>query len=93
MRTRWKRTNPFQAVAATVGLWGICTLAAAQLISDPSFEANSFTTSPGCISTNPQITDWTSNDPAHAGLNAASGSPFADKVTIPAAENPNAYEN
>ena len=50
MRTRWERTNPFKAVAATLGLWGTCTLAVAQTISNPIFEPNTFENYPGYIS-------------------------------------------
>src|SRR5258706_152844 len=57
----------------------------AQTIPNPSFEANTFTTSPGYISGagNGPITGWTANNNDRAGLNPPAGSPFADNGTIP----------
>lgn len=48
---------------------------------NPSFEANSFTVFPGYVSGNGPIVGWTAV--GGAGLNPASGSPFADNGTIP----------
>jgi concanavalin A-like lectin/glucanase superfamily protein/hapalindole biogenesis HpiC1 cyclase-like protein len=56
-------------------------------IPNPSFEANSFTVLPGYISGNGPITGWTTTDPARAGLNPASGSPFADNGATPHGNN------
>src|SRR3954469_18624681 len=65
----------------------LCLLVASskgQTITNPSFEADTFTTFPGYISGNSPITGWTAGDPARAGINPGGGSPFADNGTIPA---------
>src|SRR5437762_7244517 len=56
--------------------------ARAQNIPNPSFEADTFTISPGYVSDNGPITGWTGNADARAGINQAGG-PFADNGTIP----------
>ncbi len=56
----------------------------AQTISNPSFEADTFTVFPGYISGNSPITGWTAGDANRAGINPGGGSPFADNGTIPA---------
>jgi hypothetical protein len=70
----------------TLGLFGALALASAQTILNPSFEANSFTNGVGYIADNDPIVGWTTADPAHAGLNSASG-PFANNGTIPDGAN------
>ncbi len=58
-----------------------------QTIPNPSFEANSFTTAPGYISLNALISGWTASNNIRAGLNPASGNPFADNGAIPDGAN------
>ena len=87
MRTRCNRTNRFLAIVAVLGLWGACTPGVAQTISNPSFESNSFTVYPGYISSNTTIVGWTTTNTNRAGLNPASGNPFADNGTIPDGNN------
>ena len=64
-----------------------CALAGsspAQTITNPSFEADTFTAFPGYYTQagNGPITGWTAS--GGAGLNPAAGSPFADNGAIPA---------
>jgi len=83
-----KSSNMKTRILPTLGLFGALTLAsAAPTIPNPSFEANSFTVWPGYISSNSPITGWTTTNPARAGLNPASGSPFADNGAIPHGNN------
>jgi hypothetical protein len=70
------------------GILALCTSAQAALISNPGFEADTFTTFPGYISgaTNGPITGWSSTDDNRAGLNPGGGanpSPFANNGVIP----------
>jgi hypothetical protein len=51
--------NGLKTALTTLGLPGALTLASAQTISNPSFEANSFTNWPGYISSNSAIVGWT----------------------------------
>ncbi len=75
-------------VLTTLGLFGALALVAAPpTIPNPSFESNSFANFPGYISGNGPITGWTTTDPAHAGLNPASGNPFADNGVVPDGAN------
>jgi hypothetical protein len=61
-------------VLITLGFWGALALAAsAQTISNPSFEANSFTNGSGTIAANGPIVGWTATDTNRAGLNPVSG--------------------
>jgi hypothetical protein len=62
-------------------------MARGQTIPNPSFETDSFTVWPGYINLNTQITGWTANQDDRAGLNPASGSPFADNGTVPDGKN------
>ena len=79
--------NRTLALAGAVGLL-LCRSALGQTIPNPSFEANSFTTSPGYISVNTPITGWTANPADEVGLNPAGGqSPFADNGAIPDGTN------
>jgi hypothetical protein len=57
----------------------------AQTITNPSFEANTFTTFPGYISGagNGPITGWTGAPTDRVGLNPSGGSPFANNGAIP----------
>ena len=58
--------------------------AVAQTISNPSFEADTYTVFPGYSSDHASvITDWTSTNYASVGLNPSSGIPFADNGAIP----------
>ena len=60
----------------------------AQSLSNPSFEADTFTTFPGYASGNGgSITGWTLSSPGSAGLNSAGNSPFADNGLIPDGKN------
>src|SRR5258705_12954506 len=59
----------------------------AQTIPNPSFEADTFTVSPGYISGNAPITGWTANTSSRVGLNPSGGSPFADNGAIPNGNN------
>jgi len=65
--------------------------AAGQTITNPSFEANSFTVAPGYISGNEAahgtIPGWTASFPDKAGLNPAAGSPFANNGATPDGTN------
>lgn len=58
-----------------------------QTIPNPSFETDTFTVWPGYISDNSPITGWTANAEYRAGLNPATGSPFADNGAIPDGNN------
>lgn len=58
-----------------------------QTIPNPSFETDTFTTFPGYISGNTEITGWAGTPPERVGLNPGGGSPFADNGTIPAGNN------
>jgi Immunoglobulin I-set domain/Protein of unknown function (DUF642) len=72
--------------AATAVL--ICQTTRAQTITNPSFEANTYTVAPGYISDNSPITGWTADNPSGAGLNPAGGtSQFADNGAIPDGKN------
>jgi hypothetical protein len=71
------------SLAASLALL-ICACAQAQTISNPSFEADTFTAFPGYISDNSAITGWTATRPDRAGINPAVISPFADNGAIPA---------
>jgi hypothetical protein len=65
----------------------LCRTALGQTIPNPSFETDTFTTSPGYISVNTPITGWTATPTDEVGLNPAGGSPFADNGAIPAGNN------
>jgi hypothetical protein len=65
----------------------LCRSALGQTIPNPSFEANTFTISPGYISVNTPITGWTASPTDEVGLNPAGGSPFADNGAIPDGNN------
>lgn len=56
----------------------------AQVIPNPSFEADTFTVYPGYSGANGGITGWSGGS---AGLNPSSGSPFADNGVIPHGAN------
>src|SRR5262245_34038374 len=43
----------------------------AQTVTNPSFEADTFTVAPGTVSANSPITGWTVADPTRAGLTPA----------------------
>ncbi len=79
------RFNRFGAVAGAIGVL-LCRAALGQTIPNPSFEIDTFTVSPGYISSNAPITGWTGTPPERVGLNSASG-PFADNGTIPDGNN------
>jgi hypothetical protein len=59
----------------------------AQSITNPSFEANTFTTLPGDTATNGPITGWTATLPAQAGLNPAGGNIYANNGAVPNGSN------
>ncbi|MDB6080721.1 MAG: hypothetical protein JWO82_4468 [Akkermansiaceae bacterium] len=59
----------------------------AQSITNPSFEANSFTTLPGDIASNSAITSWTGTPATQVGLNPAGGTPYANNGAIPNGAN------
>jgi hypothetical protein len=66
----------------------LCRAVLGQTIPNPSFEADTFNTSPGYISVNAPITGWTANPTDEVGLNPAGGqSPFADNGAIPNGNN------
>ena len=65
----------------------LCRTALGQTIPNPSFETDTFTTSPGYISVNAPITGWTATPTDEVGLNPAGGSPFADNGAIPNGNN------
>jgi hypothetical protein len=66
----------------------LCQTALGQTIPNPSFETDTFATSPGYISVNTPITGWTANPADEVGLNPAGGqSPFADNGAIPNGNN------
>ena len=59
-----------------------------QTITNPSFEADTFTVAPGFISDNAAITGWTASSDAGAGLNPAGGSTeHADNGAVPDGKN------
>jgi hypothetical protein len=74
-------------IPTTLGLFAALTLALAQPIPNPSFEANSFTNGVGYITNNGPIVGWTTADANRARLNPASSSPFADNGTVPDGAN------
>jgi hypothetical protein len=79
--------NPFHLMAAVLLLAGSFS-ASAQTITNPSFEADVFTTAPGSISANGPITGWTVADPARAGLAPAGAlNAFANNGTVPNGTN------
>jgi hypothetical protein len=84
IKLAWTFNRAGAVVGVIVGL--LCRAALGQTIPNPSFEADTFTNSPGYISTNAAITGWTGTPPERVGLNSASG-PFADNGTIPAGNN------
>jgi hypothetical protein len=69
------------------------SLLMAQTITNPGFEANSFTIFPGYIDGSPAqapngpITGWTGTPVSRTGLNPAGSSPFADNGIIPEGTN------
>ncbi len=66
----------------------LCQLGRAQTITNPSFEANSFSVAPGYISDNSPIPGWRADNDAGAGLNPAGGSSqFANNGVIPDGNN------
>ena len=68
----------------------LCRAALGQTIPNPSFEADTFTVSPGYVSgqTPAAITGWTADPTDHVGLNPAGGlSPFANNGIIPDGTN------
>src|SRR5436190_10942633 len=62
-------------------------LLSAQTITNPSFEANAFTVSPGSVASNGPITGWTVSDPARAGLASGGLNTFLDNGTLPQGSN------
>ena len=70
---RYSRTTNFALTSAT--------------IPNPSFEANSFSISPGYISANGSISGWIASTLFRTGLNPASGNPFADNGAKPDGAN------
>jgi hypothetical protein len=87
MNRRNDRFNTAKAALTALGLLGSLALAPAQTISNPSFEANSFTNDPGYIAGNGPITGWTSTDTNRVGLNPSPGNPFADNGKVPQGTN------
>jgi hypothetical protein len=86
MRIQNAKPNPMKNILATLSLLTTFTLTGATLaatIPNPSFEANSFTVFPGYHhqAGNGAISGWTPS--GGAGLNPASGSPFANNGVIP----------
>ena len=85
------RTHALPSLAALLSVPVLAFLsghARAQTISNPGFEADTYTAFPGYAAGNGGvITGWTSTKPASVGLNPAAGSPFADNGTIPAGPN------
>jgi hypothetical protein len=77
------------SLSTTVALLFATGLGAqAQTITNPSFEADVFTTAPGSISANGPITGWTVADPARAGLAPAGAlNAFANNGTVPDGTN------
>jgi hypothetical protein len=72
-------------VGLALGAWVGSSIA--QTITNPSFEADTFTAFPGYISGNAPITGWTAGNPSRAGLNPSGGSPFANNGVIPNGAN------
>jgi hypothetical protein len=59
-----------------------------QSITNPSFEADTFTVAPGTVAANGPITGWTVSDPTRAGLSPAGGlNAHANNGTIPNGTN------
>ena len=82
-----KALLPPYATAIAAFLLGFTPLLQAQTIPNPSFEADTFTNSPGYVSGNGPITSW-AGDPATAyGLNPSGGSPFANNGVVPDGTN------
>ena len=87
MKTQNQKPASIKTISLTFSLFGVLmmtgSLNGAATISNPSFEANSFTVWPGYHhqAGNGAIVDWTPS--GGAGLNPASGSPFADNGVIP----------
>ena len=57
--------------------------ASAATVSNPSFEADTFTAFPGYISGNSSVTGWTESTATQQGINPGPTSPFANNGTIP----------
>jgi hypothetical protein len=59
----------------------------AQSITNPSFEANTFTNLPGDTASNTPITGWTATPAAQVGLNPAGGNIYANNGAVPNGSN------
>ena len=75
------------AVAGGATALLLCQTALAQVIPNPSFEADTFSAFPGYISANSPITGWTGTPTNRVGINPGGGSPFADNGTKPNGAN------
>ena len=82
-----RRTIPVPAsrlaLLALAGSLVATPFAGAQTITNPSFEADSFSVDPGYVSDNGPITGWSGTDGTRYGLNPISSSSFANNGTIP----------
>ncbi len=80
----WNPVRQTLAFIGAVALFSSAESMLAQTISNPSFEADTFGTSPGYISANGPITGWVGAPPERVGINPAGGqAPFADNAVIP----------
>ncbi len=75
-------------LTACLAVVALCAHSEAQTLTNPSFENNTFTVSPGTISANTAITGWTAVDDTKAGLNPSAGAnPFANNGVVPNGTN------
>src|SRR5690242_2493006 len=81
------------STSATLSLLAVCFCgfafsSFAQSITNPSFEANSFSVAPGTISANGAIPGWNTGDATKAGLNPAGGvNTYANNGLVPNGAN------
>ncbi len=80
--------NPNGAVTTSYFQYGLTANSTVPSLPNPSFEADTYTVSPGYASGNGGgITGWTLSDTTRIGLNPAAGSPFADNGATPDGAN------
>src|SRR5262245_56658408 len=78
------RTQKIARMLLAAGPLFLAATGFGQVITNPSFELDSFTVSPGYISGNSPITGWTANDNSRAGISlTGGGSPFVNNGAIP----------
>jgi hypothetical protein len=80
-----KHRGVFQSIFVAVVCGGLTITGLgnteAATVTNPSFEADTFTVFPGYVANNGPVTGWTGAD--GQGINPSAGSPFADNGTVP----------